>query len=154
MIVLKSILHNLMVVAIGLSLALVGVGVDHWLVINEFRSLTAAVIGGSFIFVGFLIRVWATYLFYERRMKVIATRLQEALLTSGPYRFSRNPLYLGGNVFIFLGAGLLLGSPAALAITAIHLPFIDLFIRREERQLEQRFGDERARYRRLVRRWI
>jgi protein-S-isoprenylcysteine O-methyltransferase Ste14 len=154
MIVLKSILHNLMVVAIGLSLALVGVGVDHWLVINEFRSLTAAVIGGSFIFVGFLIRVCATYLFYERRMKVIATRPQETLLTSGPYRFSRNPLYLGGNVFIFLGAGLLLGSPAALAITAIHLPFIDLFIRREERQLEQRFGDEWARYRRSVRRWI
>jgi protein-S-isoprenylcysteine O-methyltransferase Ste14 len=154
MIVLKSILHNLVVVAVGLAVALVGVGLDHLLVISEFRSLTATVIGGSFISIGFLIRVWATYFFYEKRMKVIATRPQETLLTSGPYRYSRNPLYLGGNVFIFLGAGLLLGSPAALAITAIHLPFIDLFIRREERQLEQRFGDEWARYRRSVRRWI
>jgi protein-S-isoprenylcysteine O-methyltransferase Ste14 len=39
-------------------------------------------------------------------------------------------------------------------ITALHLPFIELFIRREERQLEQRFGDEWVRYRQSVRRWI
>ena len=69
-------------------------------------------------------------------MKVISLEPQKTLITSGPYRFSRNPLYLGGNVFIFFGAALLLGSPSALLITAIHLPFVDLFIRREEKQLE------------------
>ena len=86
---------------------------------------------------GFLVRVWATYHFYEHRMKVISLAPQQTLITSGPYRFSRNPLYLGGNVLIFFGAALLFGSPTALVFTAVHLPLVDIFIRREERQLER-----------------
>jgi protein-S-isoprenylcysteine O-methyltransferase Ste14 len=39
-------------------------------------------------------------------------------------------------------------------ITAIHLPLVDLFIRREERQMEKQFGDDWLRYRNQVRRWI
>ena len=54
---------------------------------------------------------------------------------------------IGGNVFIFFGAALSLGSPTALFITAIHIPLVDLFIRREERQLETQFGDAWVRYR-------
>src|SRR5215831_6486855 len=91
---------------------------------------------------GFLVRVWATVYFYAHRMRVISLKPQRALITSGPYRLSRNPLYLGGNVFVFFGAALLLGSPTALFVTAIHLPLIDRFIRREEEQLEREFGDE------------
>jgi protein-S-isoprenylcysteine O-methyltransferase Ste14 len=87
-------------------------------------------------------------------MKVISLVPQQALVTSGPFRFSRNPLYLGGNVFIFFGAALLLGSPTALVFTAIHLPLVDLFIRREEKQLEQTFGEAWVRYKHQVRRWI
>src|SRR6185437_44180 len=43
-----------------------------------------------------------------------------------------NPLYLGGNVFVFFGAALLLGTPIGIFLTAAHLPLVDLFIRREE----------------------
>jgi protein-S-isoprenylcysteine O-methyltransferase Ste14 len=98
--------------------------------------------------------VWATFLFYDHRMKVISLVPQKALITSGPFRFSRNPLYLGGNVFIFFGAALFLGSPTALLLTAIHLPLMDLFVRREEKQLERSFGQEWVRYKEQVRRWI
>jgi protein-S-isoprenylcysteine O-methyltransferase Ste14 len=87
-------------------------------------------------------------------MKVISWSPQRALITAGPYRFSRNPLYLGGNVLVFLGAALLLGSPAAVFVTIIHLPFMDLFIRREERQLERDFGEQWLEYRKRVRRWL
>ena len=110
--------------------------------------------GCLFLSLGFLLRVWATFCFYEHRMKVVSLEPQKALITTGPYGFSRNPLYLGGNVFIFFGAALSLGSPTALVITAIHIPLVDLFIRREERQLEKQFGEAWVRYKDRVRRWI
>ena len=100
------------------------------------------ILGWLLLIAEFLLRVWATFFFYEYQMKVVSLVTQKTLITSGPYSFSRNPLYLGGNVFIFFGAGLLLGSPSALFITAIQLPLVDLFIRREEKQLEKNFGDE------------
>jgi protein-S-isoprenylcysteine O-methyltransferase Ste14 len=154
MIVIRSILHNLLVTTVGVAVALAGAGLDKLIGLSEFRSAIATAIGAIVLLVGFLIRVWATYYFYQNQMRVIATVPQNTLLTSGPYRYSRNPLYLGGNVFIFFGASVLLGSPMAVAITALHLPFVDLFIRREERQLAQRFGDAWTRYKSAVRRWI
>jgi protein-S-isoprenylcysteine O-methyltransferase Ste14 len=104
--------------------------------------------------IGFLIRAWAALHFYQQRMKVISLVPQKTLITTGPYRFSRNPLYLGGNVFIFLGAVLILGSPTGLFLTAISVILVDLFIRREERQLEHAFGEEWLRCKRNVRRWL
>ena len=140
--------------AVGLLVAFAGTRLDLLLGIHGFHFVTATILGSLLIAIGFLVRVWATYYFYENRMKVISTVPQGTLLTSGPYRFSRNPLYLGGNVFIFFGAAFLLGSPAAVAITALHLPLVDLFIRREEQQLAQNFGEEWINYKRRVRRWI
>jgi protein-S-isoprenylcysteine O-methyltransferase Ste14 len=87
-------------------------------------------------------------------MRVISLEPQNQLITSGPYRFSRNPLYLGGNVFIFFGAALLLESPTAVFATAIHLPLMDLMIRREERQLDRVFGQTWRDYKKRVRRWF
>jgi protein-S-isoprenylcysteine O-methyltransferase Ste14 len=87
-------------------------------------------------------------------MRVISLKPQTTLITSGPYRFSRNPLYLGGNVFIFFGAALFLGSPTALFATALHLFMMDRFIRREEEQLEREFGEMWRSYKKRVRRWL
>jgi protein-S-isoprenylcysteine O-methyltransferase Ste14 len=151
---LKSILHNIGVVIVGLALAGVGVRLDFLLGLREFRSLLAMIAGSLLLTAGFLIRVWATFYFYRQRMKVISLSPQSRLITSGPFQYSRNPLYLGGNVFIFLGAALLLGSPAAVFITIAHLPFVDIFIRREERQLESDFGENWRQYRERVRRWL
>jgi protein-S-isoprenylcysteine O-methyltransferase Ste14 len=151
---LKSILHNIGVVVVGLAIAFIGTRLDLLLGLRDFRSVPATVAGSLFLIMGFLLRVWATYYFYRERMKVISLSPQRTLITSGPYRFSRNPLYLGGNVFIFLGAALLLGSLAAVFITVLHLPLVDVFIRREEEQLERQFREEWLRYRKRVRRWL
>lgn len=150
----KSTLHNFGVLIVGLGIALLCTKIDSCIGISRFHSIVAVVGGWLLLAIGFLLRLWATFYFYERHMKVISLKPQQTLATYGPYRFSRNPLYLGGNVFIFFGAALVLGSPTALVITAIHLPLVDLFIRREERQLEKHFGEEWLQYRRRVRRWI
>jgi protein-S-isoprenylcysteine O-methyltransferase Ste14 len=151
---LKSILHNAGVVIVGLGLAYLGTIVDALLGLSAL-AFPLAKAGALFLLgLGFLVRLWATFHFYVHNMRVISLEPQSTLITSGPYRFSRNPLYLGGNVFIFFGAALLLGSPTALVVTALHIPLMDRFIRREEAQLERHFGDEWRRYRKRVRRWL
>jgi protein-S-isoprenylcysteine O-methyltransferase Ste14 len=153
-ILLRSVLHNAGVVAVGFAVGFVGSRLDLLLGIARFHSIIATAAGWLLVVAGFLLRAWATYAFYQHRMRVISLVPQGALLTSGPYRYSRNPLYLGGNVFVFFGAALVLGSTMALVITALHLPLVDLFIRREEKQLERSFGEAWIRYRQSVRRWL
>jgi protein-S-isoprenylcysteine O-methyltransferase Ste14 len=150
---LKSILLNLGVVIVGFGFAFVGTRVDVLLGIGLGTPL-ATDAGWIALTIGFLLRVWATYDFYEQHMKVISLAPQRVLITSGPYRFTRNPLYLGGNGFIFLGAVLVLGSPAGVVLTVINIFAVDLMIRREERQLEKQFGGEWVSYRNRVRRWL
>ncbi len=150
----KSVFHNIDVVLVGIGVAFLGTRVDSFLGIGGFSSLFTTAAACLLLTIGFLLRVWATFHFYEQQMKVISLMPQKTLITSGPYRFSRNPLYLGGNVFIFFGAALLLGSPTGLFVTAIHIPLMDLLIRREEKQLEQNFGEDWVRYKKRVRRWL
>lgn len=151
---LKSILHNIGVVLGSIGLAYVASLVDLLLGIATFSKPLTDVCGWLLVLLGFLTRLWATFHFYSHRMRVISLVPQNSLITTGPYRYSRNPLYLGGNVFCFFGAALLFGSPTALVLTLIHLPFVNLMIHREERQLEQQFGEEFRAYKQRVRRWL
>jgi protein-S-isoprenylcysteine O-methyltransferase Ste14 len=150
----KSILHNLGVVAVGFAFAFLGTRLDWFFSFQEFQSLVTAVAAWLLLASGFLLRVWATFDFYRRQMKVIVLKPQKPLITSGPYRFTRNPLYLGGNVFIFGGAVLLLGSPGGFILTVLNIIAVDLMIRREEKQLEKIFGKAFTRYKNQVPRWL
>jgi protein-S-isoprenylcysteine O-methyltransferase Ste14 len=151
---LKSVVHNVGVLIVGFAFAYLGTTIDSALHLTPLAVPFARPAAFLLLSIGFLLRLWAAYHFYEHRMYIISLHPQSTLITTGPYRFSRNPLYLGGNVFVFFGAALLLRSPAALVMTALHLPLIDLFIRREETQLERRFGDDWRAYKSRVRRWL
>ncbi|HKB41725.1 MAG TPA: isoprenylcysteine carboxylmethyltransferase family protein [Gemmataceae bacterium] len=153
-VLLKVTLHNVGVIAVGIGFAYVGTAVDSLFGFSAIAFPFAKGAAMLLLGLGFLLRLWATFHFYAHKMRVISLVPQATLITSGPYRFSRNPLYLGGNVFIFFGAALLLGSSTALVVTALHLPLMDRFIRREEEQLERTFGDEWQSYRRRVHRWL
>ena len=77
-----------------------------------------------------------------------------AIVTDGPYRFTRNPMYVG---MTLLYVGLAIGLDLIWAL--IFLPAILLVIRfhviaREERYLEAKFGEEYLGYKREVRRWV
>jgi len=150
----KSVLHNIGVVVVALAWAYLGRFVDSLLRVPTFSSSLLTVFGLVLIALGFLIRTWAAAHFYVHRMRVISLEPQNSLVTTGPFRYSRNPLYLGGNVFCFFGASLLLGSPSALVMTALHIPLVNLMISREEKQLERKFGEEWLAYKRSVRRWL
>ncbi|MFW6020713.1 MAG: methyltransferase family protein [Guyparkeria sp.] len=76
------------------------------------------------------------------------------LVTSGIYRFSRNPIYLG-DALLLAGAACWFGHPAGLLVLAGFIWFIDRFqIRGEEHALTQRFGAGYSAYRARTRRWI
>jgi protein-S-isoprenylcysteine O-methyltransferase Ste14 len=150
----KSILHNIAVVLVGFGVAFIGTTLDRPLGIPGFHSFFATLAGWLFLSAGFLLRVWAAFYFYAHHLRVISLQPQKMLFTSGPYRFSRNPLYLGGNVFVFFGAALWMGSPMGLLITVLHLPLVDLFIRREEKLLERDFGENWIHYKNRVHTWI
>jgi protein-S-isoprenylcysteine O-methyltransferase Ste14 len=75
------------------------------------------------------------------------------LVTEGPYRYSRNPGYLG-MALIHAGVGFLLLSGWALVTLVVAVIVMDrLVIAREEHYLDARFGDEYREYRRQVSRW-
>ncbi len=75
------------------------------------------------------------------------------LVTDGPFRFSRNPIYTGGTVGL-LGLALLLNTATGVAVVvALALGAHNLTLA-EERYLEAKFGDQWREYRSRVRRWI
>lgn len=76
------------------------------------------------------------------------------IITSGPFRFTRNPLYLSLTL-VYAGLALAMGSFWALVLLgAVLLVLRYGVIAREERYLEARFGAEYLRYKNSVRRWL
>lgn len=80
-------------------------------------------------------------------------RAPSGLLDDGPYRFSRNPTYLG-LVVVFLGAAVGFNSAWLLGFTAAEFLLADRQVRHEESYLELRFGEAYVDYRSRVRRWL
>ena len=77
-----------------------------------------------------------------------------ALVSTGPFQFSRNPLYVSLTLF-YLGISIAAQSLWALALLIVVLVVMQRgVINREERYLEHKFGAEYVRYKELVRRWI
>jgi protein-S-isoprenylcysteine O-methyltransferase Ste14 len=77
-----------------------------------------------------------------------------AIVRSGPYRVTRNPIYLSFTL-VQLGIALWMGSGWILVLLLPALVFMHYgVITREERYLERKFGDEYVKYRRAVRRWM
>jgi protein-S-isoprenylcysteine O-methyltransferase Ste14 len=95
----------------------------------------------------------------ERSFRAVGTdvrpwRPSTALARSGPYRFTRNPMYLG---LVLLLAGVAVGSNGPWLLLQVPLLVLVLqqgVIVREEAYLERKFGEDYRRYRQQVRRWL
>ena len=90
----------------------------------------------------------------RHRTTIVPHHPVAALITSGAYRWSRNPMY-AGLAITYVGGALLAGSwwPLAL-LPAVLLAVTRLVIRPEEQYLGARFGQAYADYRARVRRWL
>jgi protein-S-isoprenylcysteine O-methyltransferase Ste14 len=98
--------------------------------------------------------LWSGARMRAARTTPIPLRPTTAIVTRGPYRFTRNPMYLGMLLF-YVGLALFLGRlwPLALAPAVVWVLSATV-IAREERYLEGKFGDEYRQYRARVRRWV
>jgi protein-S-isoprenylcysteine O-methyltransferase Ste14 len=77
-----------------------------------------------------------------------------ALVLHGPYRFTRNPMYLA-LALLYLGAALLVNSAWPLALFPVAIMLVERWvIAREEAYLERVFGDAYRAYKARVRRWL
>lgn len=77
-----------------------------------------------------------------------------ALVTSGVYQVTRNPMYLGF-LLILVGWGLLLANLFSLLLVPIFIAYMNRFqIEPEEKALTSLFGAEFAVYKQRVRRWL
>jgi protein-S-isoprenylcysteine O-methyltransferase Ste14 len=103
---------------------------------------------------GLIIGLFAAGLFRRAGTDVKPWRSSTALVTDGPYRWTRNPMYLG-MTFVYVGLAIAADSLAALLLL---IPVVIIIktqvIAREERYLEGKFGEEFRAYAARVRRWL
>jgi hypothetical protein len=79
--------------------------------------------------------------------------LPEQLITTGPYAYTRNPMYLGHLIFLF-GLALVTRSRVALALAVGNTFWFQTRVQTDERRLIELFGEPYLAYLQRVRRWI
>ena len=77
----------------------------------------------------------------------------DRIVEAGPYRWVRNPMYLGHLIFM-AGTALTLRSWPAFAVFVFHVLWFDGRVREDERHLQALFGEPYREYCRRVKRWI
>lgn len=110
--------------------------------------------GGLLLVAGVGIALINATAFRRAGTPVVPFRQSTTLVTTGFYRFTRNPMYIG-MVTGLLGIAILFGSLSAfLPIPVFVLIIQEWFIKGEERFLEEIFGDQYVQFKTRVRRWI
>jgi protein-S-isoprenylcysteine O-methyltransferase Ste14 len=139
---------------IAAALAAIGLQQVVSLRLSEQRQLLLQILGGAMALGAIYLVFWASITLYRHHTAMLSNRTSTHLVICGPFRLTRNPIYLGYTLLTF-GAGLLVGNgwllvAAVIAAVATHL----YVIRKEEMHLLARFGYEFERYCRRTRVWI
>lgn len=131
-----------------------GLGLDGVWPLTAVPGAVGRTVGFALIAIG--VGIFAAAIYHLRQAGTsVQTRMPAtAVVTSGPFRFSRNPIYLSASL-AFAGIGLAADNVWILALV---VPFLAVIrygvISREERYLEAKFGEEYRRYKASVRRWL
>jgi protein-S-isoprenylcysteine O-methyltransferase Ste14 len=112
------------------------------------------VAGSALLGAGMLLALSCLSLFLRAGTTLVPHRRSAALVERGPYRISRNPMYVS-LVLAYLGVALLLGAPGPLLLLPVPVWILQHWvIPNEERLLRAEFGESYADYGRRVRRWL
>lgn len=135
-------------------LLILSVGLNFVFPIMTIINAPYTYFGVAIIGFGIVMDLWSSSLFLQSKTTVSPYGSPTALVTSGPFRISRNPMYLG-MAAILLGIAILLGTLVMFAFPVIFVMIIETqLIPDEERKLETTFGEQYKAYKNSVRQWI
>ena len=110
--------------------------------------------GILFFAAGLLFLFLSFGIFKRKETPILPGQKPTALVIEGPYKFTRNPMYLGVTTAL-LGVTIFLGDILAFLAPIIFFIFVSIrFIPREEKLMESLFGKKYLDYKKKVRRWI
>ena len=111
-------------------------------------------LGFLFFFLGGILNIWTDQLFKKVNTTVKPFEKPSTLILKGPFKISRNPMYLG-MALLLIGLGFVLGSIISFAGFVLFVAAMEIsFIQQEEKILLKVFGAEFEAYKKKVRRWI
>jgi len=111
-------------------------------------------VGATAVVIGMVLILWAVRLFAKAGTTIKPFEASTKMIVGGPYRWSRNPIYLG-MVIILLGIGFTLGTLTPFAILPLFVWLIQKnVIAHEEAMLDKSFGPAYAEYKKRIRRWL
>lgn len=118
------------------------------------RTGVLVVVGIALVGLGVALGAWAVLTFRRARTHIFPHFPASTIVEAGPYRITRNPMYLAMTLG-YLGGTLVMNSAWPLALLPVVLAVLTVaVIRREERYLVSAFGEDYEGYRQRVRRWL
>jgi len=123
---------------------------NHSLAFDGFRHPFGWVI----IIIGLVLYGWASKHFFIATTNIRVRKTAVTVVTQGPYKFSRNPMYIAATI-IYVGLSIAFGKSITLIFLIPCLAVLHFgVIVREEEYLKTKFGDKYLKYQSKVRRWI
>lgn len=111
-------------------------------------------LGPLFVVAGVVLVGWGMMTFRRAGTAIVPHQPAARIVSHGPYRFTRNPMY-SGLTLVYVGITAILTSWwPLLLLPAVLLLVFQMVIKREEAYLRSAFGEEYAAYCALVRRWL
>ena len=110
--------------------------------------------GTALLIAGTLLMLWGLLTFARARTGIMPGAPAKQIVSHGPYRYMRNPMYTGMAVAYFGGALIMNWGWMVILLPIVMYAVFKLVVQREESYLTAAFPDEYGEYRRRVRRWI
>ena len=135
---------------------LAGIGLEAICFRSHFFNTTPFLseIGAVVFLAGAVLAAWGWLLFRKAKTTRVPGRASTAMVTWGPYRFTRNPMYLGLTIAYLGEAGILRQLWPALLLPLVLAYLNRIVIPVEEEKLSEVFGPGYQEYRSRVGRWL